>query len=209
MHLKAGNKVPAGIRILSHSGDIRLDRSLLTGESEEVEGAVGVTDTSFLQSRSIALIGTTVLNRSGEGVVVLTGAKPVIGHVAHSSVHAKNEAVLIQQEIWRFVKMIVCMTIFLALLILLTWVGWLRVRHPGFLSVPAMIVNVMACIVAFIPEGMRAAVAWTPMRVAHRMKAVDILPKSLATVETLVALTERRYSNTKRSTISYPQYDPI
>jgi len=154
VHLRASNNIPTDIRILSHSGDIRFDRSLLTGESEEVEGAVDVTDTSFLQSRNIALMGTTVLNRSGVGAVVLTGVKSVIGHVAHSSVNVKKEAVLIQQEIWRFVKMIVCMTLFLALLILLTWVGWLRVRHPGFLSVPAMLVNVMACIVAFIPEGM-------------------------------------------------------
>ncbi|KEZ39107.1 hypothetical protein SAPIO_CDS10495 [Scedosporium apiospermum] len=121
VHLRASNNIPTDIRILSHSGDIRFDRSLLTGESEEVEGAVDVTDTSFLQSRNIALMGTTVLNRSGVGAVVLTGVKSVIGHVAHSSVNVKKEAVLIQQEIWRFVKMIVCMTIFLALLILLTW----------------------------------------------------------------------------------------
>ncbi|CAI4213501.1 unnamed protein product [Parascedosporium putredinis] len=183
--LRAGDKVPADVRILSHSGDIRFDRSVLTGESEEVEGTVDPTDTNFLQSRNIALMGTTVLNGSGIGIVVLTGSRSVIGRVADSSVNLKKEAVLIQREIWRFVKIIVSMTIFLALLILFTWVGWLRVDHPGFLTVPAMLVNVMACVVAFIPEGMPVAVALTLMRVAHRMKAVNILPKSLATVETL------------------------
>ncbi|PKS05410.1 hypothetical protein jhhlp_008786 [Lomentospora prolificans] len=183
--LRAGDKVPADIRILSHSGDIKFDRSVLTGESEEVEGTVDPTDTNFLQSRNIALMGTTVLNGNGVGVVVLTGGRSVIGRVANASVNVKKEAVLIQREIWRFVRIIVCMTIFLALLILLTWVGWLRVSHPGFLTVPAMLVNVMACVVAFIPEGMPVGVALTLMRVAHRMKAVNILPKSLSTVETL------------------------
>ncbi|RKL48930.1 hypothetical protein BFJ70_g1865 [Fusarium oxysporum] len=32
VHLKVGDKVPADLRIVSHSGDIRFDRSVLTGE---------------------------------------------------------------------------------------------------------------------------------------------------------------------------------
>lgn len=183
--LKAGDKVPADIRIINHSGDIRFDRALLTGESEEVEGAAECTDPSFLESRNIALMGTTVINGNGEGVVVLTGARSVIGRIANSTSNVKEEATLINREIQRFVYIIVGMTVFLALLILFTWVGWLRVKHPDYMSVPAMLVNVMACIVAFIPEGMPIAVALTLMMTARRMKAVNILPKSLSTVETL------------------------
>jgi sodium/potassium-transporting ATPase subunit alpha len=46
-------------------------------------------------------------------------------------------------EINRFVKIIVCLTIVLALAILLTWVGWLRRDHPTYMSVVAMLNNVM------------------------------------------------------------------
>ncbi|CAG7558902.1 unnamed protein product [Fusarium equiseti] len=185
IHLQVGDKVPADLRIISHSGDIRFDRSVLTGESDEIEGTVDATDANFLESRNIAFMGTTVMNGNGVGVVVLTGGRTVMGRIATSTSGVKDSAALIQREITRFVKIIVCMTIILALAILLTWVGWLRVDHPDYMSVPAMLVNVMACVVAFIPEGMPVAVALTLMMVARRMKAVNVLPKGLSTVETL------------------------
>ncbi|KAH7123185.1 hypothetical protein EDB81DRAFT_913393 [Dactylonectria macrodidyma] len=185
VHLQVGDKVPADLRLISHSGDIRFDRSVLTGESDEIEGAVDPTDRNFLESRNIALMGTTVMNGNGVGVIVLTGGRSVMGRIASSTAGVKDSAALIQREITRFVKIIVCMTIFLALLILVTWAGWLRVDHPGFMSVPSMLVNVMACVVAFIPEGMPVAVALTLMMIARRMKAVNVLPKGLSTVETL------------------------
>ncbi|KAK6359982.1 hypothetical protein TWF696_001103 [Orbilia brochopaga] len=48
-----------------------------------------------------------------------------------------------------------------------------------------MLNNVMGCVVAFIPEGMPIGVALTLMMVARRMKAANVLPKGLSTVETL------------------------
>ncbi|TQV93461.1 hypothetical protein V2A60_010137 [Cordyceps javanica] len=185
VHLSIGNKVPADLRILSHSGDIRFDRSVLTGESDEIEGAVDVTDPSFLESRNIALMGTLVVNGSGVGVVVLTGSRSVMGRIAKATASTEERPTLIQREIWRFVRIIVCLTVVLALLILFTWVGWLRRDHPSYMNVVAMLNNVMGCVVAFIPEGMPVGVALTLMMVARRMKAVNVLPKGLSTVETL------------------------
>ncbi|KAL3954191.1 hypothetical protein ACCO45_012147 [Purpureocillium lilacinum] len=185
VHLQIGNKVPADMRLLSHSGDIRFDRAILTGESDEIEGAVDGTDGSFLESRNIALMGTLVVNGSGVGVVVLTGARSVMGRIAKATASAEERPTLIQREIWRFVRIIVCLTIVLALLILFTWVGWLRRDHFAYMNVVAMLNNVMGCVVAFIPKGMPVAVALTLMMVARRMKAVNILPKGLSTVETL------------------------
>ncbi|SPQ24185.1 c562cfe2-5e35-4d7c-87f6-6d249c5e9fbc [Thermothielavioides terrestris] len=183
--LEIGNKVPADMRLLSHSGDIRFDRSILTGESDEIEGAVDCTDPNFLESRNIALMGCIVCNGSGMGVVILTGARSVMGRIAAATAGVKEKPTLIQREISRFVRIIVCLTVVLALLILFTWVGWLRVKHYSFMNVVAMLNNVMGCVVAFIPEGMPVGVALTLMMVARRMKAANILPKGLATVETL------------------------
>lgn len=36
-----GNKVPADMRLLSASGDVRFDRSMLTGESEGLKATLG------------------------------------------------------------------------------------------------------------------------------------------------------------------------
>ncbi|CEJ91885.1 Putative Cation-transporting ATPase pma1 [[Torrubiella] hemipterigena] len=185
VHLTIGNKVPADLRLLSHSGDIRFDRAVLTGESDEIEGAVDMTDANFLESRNIALMGTMVVNGSGVGMVVLTGSRSVMGRIAKATNSAEERPTLIQIEIWRFVRIIVSLTVVLALLILFTWVGWLRKDHFAYMNVVAMLNNVMGCVVAFIPEGMPVAVALTLMMVARRMKAVNVLPKGLSTVETL------------------------
>jgi len=183
--ITVGNKVPADIRLLRTSGDVRFDRSMLTGESEEIEGNIRMTDKNFLETRNIAFMGTMVTNGSATGVVVLTGINSVMGRIAKATTSIKDEPTLIQREITRFVRIIVCFTIFLALAILLTWVGWLRVKHPSYMTVIQMLNNVMGCVVAFIPEGMPVGVALTLMIVAIRMRRSNILPKGLSTVETL------------------------
>ncbi|KFY01801.1 hypothetical protein O988_02526 [Pseudogymnoascus sp. VKM F-3808] len=185
IRISMGNKVPADIRLLSTSGDVRFDRSMLTGESDEVEGAIDMTDMNFLESRNVALMGTMVTNGSATGVVVLTGGDTVMGRIARATNAVKDEPTLIQREIHRFVLIIVACTVVLASAIIFTWVGWLRVKHPTYMSLISMLNNAMGCVVAFIPEGMPVGVALTMMIVARRMKSSDILPKGLSTVETL------------------------
>jgi sodium/potassium-transporting ATPase subunit alpha len=38
------NKVPANMRLLSTSRDVRFNRLMLTGESDKVEGAINITN---------------------------------------------------------------------------------------------------------------------------------------------------------------------
>jgi sodium/potassium-transporting ATPase subunit alpha len=185
VQISVGNKVPADMRLLQTSGDIRFDRAILTGESDEVDGAIDVTDANFLETRNIAMMGTCVTNGNATGVVVLTGTRSVMGRIAKMTAGVKQKSTLIQKEIDRFVVIIVGLTITLALLILFTWLGWLRKDHPTYMSVVAMLNNVMGCVVAFIPEGVPVAVALTLMMIARRMKKTNVLPKGLATVETL------------------------
>ncbi|KXJ88029.1 calcium-transporting ATPase 1 [Microdochium bolleyi] len=185
VHLKTGNKVPADLRLLTHTGDIRFDRAILTGESDEIEGSVSCTDPNFLESHNIALMGTLVVNGGGTGIVILTGNRSVMGRIAQAMSDVKEKMTLIQREIWRFVYIIIAFTISLALLIVIAWVAWLRRDHPTYMSVVAMLNNVMGCVVAFIPEGMPIGVSLTLMLIARRMKQVNVLPKSLGTVETL------------------------
>lgn len=183
--ITVGNKVPADMRLLQTSGDIRFDRAILTGESDEIDGAIDSTEANFLETRNIALMGTLVTNGNATGIVLLTGGRSVMGRIATMTAGVKQKPTLIQKEITRFVTIIVSLTVCLALLILFTWLGWLRKDHPGYMSVVAMLNNVMGCVVAFIPEGVPVGVALTLMMVARRMKQTNILPKGLATVETL------------------------
>lgn len=67
--------------------------------------------------------------------------------------------------------------------------SFLRPKHPDFQNVVALLMNLMGCVVAFIPEGMPVGVAMTMMMIARRMKQNNILPKALTTVETLGCVT--------------------
>ncbi len=73
VHVNLGNKVPADIRLLHVSNDLKFDRAVLTGESDAIEGSTELTEESFLETKNIALMGTHVVNGNGIGVVVLTG----------------------------------------------------------------------------------------------------------------------------------------
>ncbi|KAI1432523.1 calcium ATPase [Xylaria sp. CBS 124048] len=189
VQLKIGDRVPADLRLLSHSGDIRFDRAILTGESDEIEGSLDCTHPAFLESRNIALLGTVVVNGGGTGIVVLTGGNSVMGRIAQATTSVREVPTLIQREISRFVRIIVILTALLAALILFTWVGWLRKDHFAFLNVVQILNDVLSTVVAFIPEGMPVGVALTLMMVARRMKDVNVLPKGLSTVETLGCVT--------------------
>lgn len=78
VRLSVGDKVPADMRLTSTSGDVRFDRSAMTGESEEVDGTTDMTEDNFLETKNVALMGTLVTNGSATGVVVFTGARSVM-----------------------------------------------------------------------------------------------------------------------------------
>src|SRR6185312_8514710 len=67
--LEYGSKVPADIRIIE-SHDLKFDRSILTGESEAVDGAVECTDNSYNETKNIAFMTTLVTQGQGRGIVV-------------------------------------------------------------------------------------------------------------------------------------------
>ncbi|KAF9905278.1 hypothetical protein EC991_001877 [Linnemannia zychae] len=183
--LSLGNKVPADLRLVQTSNDTRFDRAVLTGESEAIEGAIHYTDENFLESKNIAFMGTHVVQGSCVGVVVLKGNDTLMGRINKLTTGRKEKVTIIQQEISRFVGIIVCLTIFLATLILSYWAGFLNVRYPAFMPVNVLLVTLMGCVVAFIPEGMPVCVSLTLMMIARRMRSNNILPKALTTVETL------------------------
>lgn len=116
VRISIGDKVPADMRLLTTLGDVRFDRSMITGEAEEVDSALDSTDENFLESRNISFMGTMVVNGSAVGIVVLIGENSVMGRIAQATSGVKEEPTLIQREISRFVYIIVCLTVFLALL---------------------------------------------------------------------------------------------
>jgi sodium/potassium-transporting ATPase subunit alpha len=49
IEIRAGNKVPADLRLCEVSGDLKFDRSVLTGEAKPIQGSVNFTDDNLLE----------------------------------------------------------------------------------------------------------------------------------------------------------------
>ncbi|MDD2844752.1 MAG: HAD-IC family P-type ATPase, partial [Rhodoferax sp.] len=83
--LKAGNKVPADLRLI-HSAQLRVDESALTGESVTVAKHTAALPDGFesaLGDRlNMAFKGTTATHGRARGLVVATGANTELGKVA-------------------------------------------------------------------------------------------------------------------------------
>ncbi|KAI1315762.1 hypothetical protein EDD11_000365 [Mortierella claussenii] len=185
VHLSLGNKVPADLRLIQASNDTRFDRAVLTGESEAIEASAAATDDNFLESKNIAFMGTHIVQGSCVGIVVLKGNDTLMGRINKLTAGRKEKKTIISQEISRFVRIIVCLTVVLAGIILIVWAAWIRREYPNFMPTPVLLVTLMGCVVAFIPEGMPVCVSLTLLMIARRMRANNILPKALTTVETL------------------------
>ncbi|CAD0018158.1 unnamed protein product [Aureobasidium pullulans] len=183
-----GNKVPADVRFFDVSSDARLDRSILTGEVKPLVATTKSTDTNFLETANIGLAGTNCTTGTLHGIIISTGDNTVFGKTARLTSHSKQGLTPLQKEILFFVGVITALMISMILLVIIVWAAWLRKDHPGWISVPILIVDCVSIAVAFIPEGLPIAVTASLTITAGIMKKNKILAKSLKTVETLGAV---------------------
>ena len=99
VHLTVGNRVPADMRILEASPDLKFDRSVLTGEVEEVSGLADTKEPNYLEAQNIALLGTHVCNGSATCVVVLTGGRTLMGRINKLTTATGGGRTNLQREI--------------------------------------------------------------------------------------------------------------
>ncbi|KAJ1658656.1 hypothetical protein IWQ61_002144 [Dispira simplex] len=184
VHLRYGNKVPADVRVIE-SNELKFDKSVLTGENDPIKATVDSTDDNYLESRNIGLMGTLITNGNGRGVVVSTGDKTIMGKIAKVSVTTQPRPTTLQVEISRFVKIIATLALTTAAVVLVVWAAWLRREYPTFVSTSTALVNAIAVLVAFVPEGLPISVTLALTLVARKMVKQKVLVKSLMTVETL------------------------
>ncbi|KAI9276500.1 hypothetical protein BC943DRAFT_284971 [Umbelopsis sp. AD052] len=183
--LSLGIKVPADLRLVEVSSDLKFDRSILTGESDAIPGTVAMTDNNYLETKNIAFMSTHCTQGSGLGIVVSTGDKTVLGRISKLTSAKEEETTLLQQEINSFIVKVASFSIVLGVILIAVWAAWLQKYHYGFMNASGIIIVVLALIVAFVPEGLPVAVAITLNIIARRMQRSNVLCKVLTTVETL------------------------
>jgi sodium/potassium-transporting ATPase subunit alpha len=183
--LSTGDRVPADLRIVQMSSDLRFDRSLLTGESDMVPASLDSTSDNALETRNLALTSTFATQGTCHGVVFATGDRTVMGRLVRMSGETKFKLTTIQKEIWFFTKVISTVALSLFCLSLLLYGVWLRKSYPGYEDISNAIVNSIGCLTAFVPQGLPVCVALSLTVIARRMAKRNVLVKNLATIETL------------------------
>lgn len=185
VRLRLGDKVPADMRFLEVSSDLKVDRSVLTGESEPIAASVSETDPNFLETRNVALQGTLVVGGAGWGLVVQTGDNTVFGRIAKLSTGDRQQPTTLQVEITRFVYLICTLAAVIALAVVIAWAAWLNRDHKGFITSSNLVIDVVSVAIAFIPEGLPFAVTLSLSIIAGRLAKEKVLCKTLPIVESL------------------------
>ncbi|KAG1773388.1 hypothetical protein EV702DRAFT_1181140 [Suillus placidus] len=183
--LSTGDRIPADLRIVAASSDLRFDRSLLTGESDMVPGSLEATSDNALETRNLALTSTFVTQGTCNGIVFATGDRTVMGRLVKMSGETKFKLTTIQKEIWFFTKVISSVAFSMFGISLLLFGVWLRTSYPGYDTISSAIMNSIGCLTAFVPQGLPLCFALSLTIIARRMSKRHILVKNLATIETL------------------------
>ncbi|BGP26479.1 sodium/potassium-transporting ATPase subunit alpha [Rhodotorula toruloides] len=183
--LKLGAKVPADIRLIEVSSDLKFGRSILTGESVAVGASIDSTNENFMETKNIALQGTLCTEGSAVGVVVGRGNDTIFGRIAKAAGGKRPGRSTLEVEIARFVLIIAGLALSVVAVIVIFWAAFLRRKHPEFINVPTLVVGCVSVAVAFIPEGLPFCVTMSLPVIARQMKRKGVLCKSLTTVESL------------------------
>ena len=204
--LYSGQKVPADLRLFEVR-DLILDRSTITGECEEFEGAVDCTDRTYLKSQNIAFKSTWVKNGEGKGVVVLKGDQTAIGKLAQLTSQTNDREIILDKELNRFVTIIITLAIIMAVVVLVWMLTFMRISYPSVVTYNQSIQNMVAAMVTFIPNGLPVTVGVALLIMAKRMLSNKILVKNLSILETFSAIN--MLACDKTGTLTYNKMDVV
>jgi plasma-membrane proton-efflux P-type ATPase len=162
VRIRSGDIVPADIKILA--GDLSVDQSALTGESNEVEKVPG----EVLSSGSIVRRG------EGDGVVLLTGAKTYFGRTTELVQKARPK-LHIEGVVTKVVR-----GLFLIVAALLTLVLVLSLLHgaPLLELIPLLLVLLMSAVPVALPVMFTVSMAVGARELARRGVLVTRLSAS-------------------------------
>lgn len=181
--LEPGDKVPADLRLL-WTRELRIDESLLTGESLPVEKIAGELphEASVSDQTNMAFSGTLVTYGRGTGIVVATGPATELGQIHRLMGATVSLDTPLMRKIARFSGQL---TVAILALAALTFALGIWRQQPGV----EVFLAAVALAVGMIPEGLPAAVTITLAIGVHRMARRNAIIRKLPAVETLGSTT--------------------
>jgi calcium-translocating P-type ATPase len=181
--LEAGDRVPADIRLIESSG-LRVDESLLTGESDFVDKVTVddlSADTVLAERINCLFAATTVRQGRAVGVVFATGGQTEVGIVAADLDKPQPEPP-VMQRLKRFTRVLGLATIGVVLV-------FIAVRLAGGGELRETVLVAVALTISVIPEGLPVAITVALAVAARRMAKRHVIVRKLPAVEGLGACT--------------------
>lgn len=179
--LSEGDQVCADARLL-WGVDLRVDQSVLTGESRAVlrtAEAAGQAGQPLLEQPTLVFAGSSVASGSGRAVAFATGGSTEFGRVAHLTQSLPEMPSPLERELARLTRTVTRLVLGIGLgFYLLATLGAGLDRTQSFIFALGMIV-------AFVPEGLLPTVTLSLAMGVQRMAARRALVKKLSAVETL------------------------
>ncbi len=183
--LESGARVPADARLLGAMG-LRIDESLLTGESLPVEkdpGWLGDTSTPLADQHNMLFAGSTIQQGRAKAVVVATGAFSSVGRLAKDvlSGSAGRPPLIVRLE--RFSRAIGVWVVAAAAVVAVLG----AVAHGRAWGEMALFG--VALVVSAIPEGLPVAITVALAVASRRMARRGVIVRRLGAVEGLGSCT--------------------
>ncbi|MBN2689292.1 MAG: cation-transporting P-type ATPase [Gammaproteobacteria bacterium] len=182
--LRAGDKVPADLRILE-SNSLQIQEAILTGESKAVtKNTDNVSINSALGDRtSMAFSGTTVTYGVGSGIVVATGMQTEIGKVSSMLQSVQKMVTPLLRQMSKFSRWLTFIIVALSALVFAIGVYvWGRGLEEMFMAA-------VGIAVAAIPEGLPAIITITLAIGVTKMAKHNAIIRRLPAVETMGAVS--------------------
>ena len=182
--IESGDKVPADLRLISVK-NLRVDESMLTGESLAVEKNIIAVDMHApLGDRfCMAYSGTLVTYGIALGIVIATGDNTEIGRISSMLRTVSQLTTPLLKQIARFSQWLTFAIITIASATFAY--GW-YIQHS---SIKDLFMSAVGLAVAAIPEGLPAIMTITLAIGVQRMAKRNAIIRRLPAVETLGSVT--------------------
>ena len=185
--LETGIRVPADMRIIESNG-LKIDKSMLTGESEPFSLYKDPVPDSvvMLQSTNMAFMGCNVVDGTGIGVVLVSGKDSQLAKIVDKIASGNNRLTNLQRELNNFVMIIGGLALCTTAIVVSEWAGYLNVSHKGFMTPSTMIADAISVLVAYVPEGLPVSLATGLTLIGRRLCLQHrVVVKKMSIIETV------------------------
>lgn len=184
LFLDAGTTVPADARILE-SFSLKINTALFTGESQARKrdaAPMSLPPNSLTESDNMVLTGESVATGEARILVVATGNRTELGHLADLTENIQEEPTPLQRKMARLGRNIAFLSLAIGIVVI-------AIGHQHGLTWYDNFLLALALAVSIVPEGLPAAISIAFALGMKRLLKVNILAKRLNAVETLGSIT--------------------